>query len=117
MNPAAQAPPVAPVPSQGHPDIQGSGMEMDPGSLGQMDTSHGGSYSGVDEYGSGESFEEPPLLVELGIDFELIKQKVIIHVLVRLVAYLVLGFLCKYCRSTIPPLSPDPLCTEPPSAD
>ena len=48
--------------------------ESEPGSLGQMDGS-GEEYSASGGYGS--SFEdEPPLLQELGIDFELIKQKV-----------------------------------------
>lgn len=48
-----------------------SGSE--PGSLGQMEGSE--EYSARSDYGS--SFEdEPPLLQELGIDFELIKQKV-----------------------------------------
>ena len=48
--------------------------ESEPGSLGQMDGS-GEEYSASGGYGN--SFEdEPPLLQELGIDFELIKQKV-----------------------------------------
>lgn len=43
----------------------------EPGTLGQMDSEQQ-SYS---EY-SGSFEDEPPLLQELGIDFELIKQKV-----------------------------------------
>ena len=49
-----------------------AGGETEPGSLGQMD---GGEDTGPGSYGT--SFEdEPPLLQELGIDFQLIKQKV-----------------------------------------
>lgn len=50
-------------------------MDIDPGSMGQMDP---GNYSGGGGDGYGESgFEEElPLLQELGIDFDLIKQKV-----------------------------------------
>lgn len=49
-------------------------MEVDPGSLGQMDVSYG-------SYGGGgfetETFdEETPLLVELGINMRLIRLKV-----------------------------------------
>jgi hypothetical protein len=48
-----------------------AGGETEPGSLGQMD---GGEDTGAPSYGT--SFEdEPPLLQELGIDFQLIKQK------------------------------------------
>lgn len=43
----------------------------EPGTLGQMDSEQQ-SYSGY----SGSFEDEPPLLQELGIDFELIKQKV-----------------------------------------
>ena len=50
-----------------------AGGETEPGSLGQMD---GGEEPGPTTYGT--SFEdEPPLLQELGIDFQLIKQKVL----------------------------------------
>ena len=53
------------------------GMEMDPGSLGQMDASAvPPAYGNSDGYGQSGFEEEPPLLEELGIDFELIKQKV-----------------------------------------
>lgn len=45
----------------------------EPGTLGQMDNEQQ-SYSGY----SGSFEDEPPLLQELGIDFELIKQKVIL---------------------------------------
>lgn len=63
--------------SSPHGGVQGRDtMDIDPGSMGQMAT---GTYSGVGGDGYGESgFEdEPPLLQELGIDFELIKQKVV----------------------------------------
>ncbi len=59
--------------------------EVDPGTMGQMDVSYGayggGSGGGVVGGGAGgydgDSFEEEqPLLKELGIDIELIKQKV-----------------------------------------
>lgn len=54
---------------------QGSN-DIDPGSMGQM-TSSGAGYSGSgDGYGQSGFEEELPLLVELGIDFNLIKQKV-----------------------------------------
>ena len=70
--------------SQSVPGVGGGGVEgvsggvvgsgSEPGTLGQLD-SGGDNYSGSAEYVS--SFEdEPPLLQELGIDFELIKQKV-----------------------------------------
>ena len=65
----------------GPPPVQGFGMqagtEIDPGSLGQMDS--GGAsqtYANSDGYGQAGFEDEPPLLQELGIDFELIKQKV-----------------------------------------
>ena len=46
----------------------------EPGTLGQMDS---GEERYSDSGGYGSSFEdEPPLLQELGIDFQLIKQKV-----------------------------------------
>ena len=50
------------------------GPEMDPGSLGQMDVSYG-AYGGGG-YDSDTFEEEQPLLKELGVDLELIKQKV-----------------------------------------
>ena len=53
----------------GHPEI-------DPGSMGQMDVGYG-SY-GSPGYETDSFDEEQPLLKELGIDFELIKQKVTI---------------------------------------
>ena len=53
-----------------------SGSEMDPGSLGQMDAGAAPVYGNNDSYGQGAFEDEPPLLQELGIDFELIKQKV-----------------------------------------
>lgn len=47
---------------------------MDPGSMGQMDVSYG-AYGGGGY--DGDTFEEEqPLLKELGVDLELIKQKV-----------------------------------------
>ena len=53
------------------------GMEVDPGSMGQMDAgSVPPAYGNNDGYGQSGFEEEPPLLEELGIDFELIKQKV-----------------------------------------
>ena len=71
MNPGG-----APLPMQ-----QGFGMaggtEIDPGSLGQMDSGGGAqTYGNSDGYGQAGFEDEPPLLQELGIDFELIKQKV-----------------------------------------
>ena len=49
-------------------------QEVDPGSMGQMDVSYG-AYSGGGY--EGNTFdEEQPLLKELGVDLELIKQKV-----------------------------------------
>lgn len=71
MNPAGMS---------GAGDDQGQGFGgqpgLDPGTMGQMDLNQG-SY-GADREGYGvESFdEEQPLLKELGIDIELIKQKV-----------------------------------------
>lgn len=54
----------------------------EPGTLGQMDS---GEERYTDSGGYGGSFEdEPPLLQELGIDFQLIKQKVCIYNLIRL---------------------------------
>ena len=51
---------------------EGGGGETELGSLGQMD---GGENPTTTSYGT--TFEdEPPLLQELGIDFQLIKQKV-----------------------------------------
>lgn len=55
---------------------QGVGSDIDPGSMGQM-ASSGGTYDGRgDTYGASGFEEELPLLVELGIDFNMIKQKV-----------------------------------------
>ena len=52
-------------------------MEVDPGSMGQMDAgSVPPAYGNSNGYGQSGFEEEPPLLEELGIDFELIKQKV-----------------------------------------
>ena len=63
------------------PPVQGFGMqagtEIDPGSMGQMDS--GGAsqtYGNSDGYGQAGFEDEPPLLQELGIDFDLIKQRV-----------------------------------------
>ena len=54
------------------PGVGGEGGSL-PGSLGQMDVAE---EAGGPSYGT--SFEdEPPLLQELGIDFQLIKQKVL----------------------------------------
>ena len=59
--------------SQGH----GFGVqEMDPGSMGQIVAGVPAAYGDGDGYGQGAFEDEPPLLQELGIDFELIKQKV-----------------------------------------
>ena len=65
----------------GPPPVQGFGMqagtEIDPGSLGEMDSGGGAqTYGNSDGYGQAGFEDEPPLLQELGIDFELIKQKV-----------------------------------------
>ena len=75
MNPSASVPPPA-VPAFG---VQQAGAEIDPGSLGQMDSGGGASQgygNSGDGYGQAGFEDEPPLLQELGIDFELIKQKV-----------------------------------------
>lgn len=57
-----------PGPNQGQ-------SEVDPGSMGQMDVSYG-AYGGGG-YDGGDTFEEEqPLLKELGVDIDLIKQKV-----------------------------------------
>lgn len=56
------------------PGVGARGDDMgpsEPGTLGQMESEQQ-SYSGY----SGSFEDEPPLLQELGIDFELIKQKV-----------------------------------------
>lgn len=58
-------------PSGGHQ----MGVEPPPGSMGQMDSTQGYG-GGGGEYG-GNFEDEPPLLEELGINFELIKQKVL----------------------------------------
>lgn len=55
--------------------VQG-GMEIDPGSMGQIDSSGPQAFGNSDGYGQGTFEDEPPLLQELGIDFELIKEKV-----------------------------------------
>ncbi len=72
MNPVPGVPPSAQA--FGVP----AGAEIDPGSLGQMDSGSGPSqtYGNSDDYGQAGFEDEPPLLQELGIDFELIKQKV-----------------------------------------
>ena len=57
-------------PSGGHQ----MGVDPPPGSMGQMDSTQGYG-GGGGEYG-GNFEDEPPLLEELGINFELIKQKV-----------------------------------------
>lgn len=51
-------------------------METEPtqGSLGHMDAPQ--AHSGGSGYGSASFEDEPPLLEELGINFELIKEKV-----------------------------------------
>ena len=49
-------------------------VEPPPGSMGQMDGTQG--YGGGGGGYEGNFEDEPPLLQELGIDFELIKQKV-----------------------------------------
>ena len=66
-------------PSGSYPTDSTQGMgppggDIDPGSMGQMASS--GEYGGGDGYGESGFEEELPLLVELGIDFDLIKQKV-----------------------------------------
>lgn len=48
-------------------------MDVGQGSMGQMAS---GTFSSGDGYGESGFEEEAPLLLELGIDFELIKQKV-----------------------------------------
>ena len=72
MNPGGPPPPAG----QAFGGVQGSGMEMDPGSMGQMDSGVSPTFGNADGYGQGAFEDEPPLLQELGIDFELIKQKV-----------------------------------------
>ncbi len=59
-------------------DSAQGGSDIDPGSMGQMasSASSGGYGGGGDEYGESGFEEELPLLVELGIDFNMIKQKV-----------------------------------------
>ena len=58
------------------------GGDIDPGSMGQMASSSGsGGFGGGDGYGESGFEEELPLLVELGIDFDLIKQKVCVDLL------------------------------------
>ena len=53
----------------------GGQAEMDPGSMGQMDVNYGAYGGGT--YSDNATFdEEQPLLKELGVDLELIKQKV-----------------------------------------
>ena len=76
MNPSTSIPPPA-MPAFGVQ--QAGGAEIDPGSLGQMDSGGGASQgygNSGDGYGEAGFEDEPPLLQELGIDFELIKQKV-----------------------------------------
>jgi hypothetical protein len=75
MNPVPGVPP--PAQAFGVP----AGAEIDPGSLGQIDSGGGPSqtYGNDDGYGQAGFEDEPPLLQELGIDFELIKQKVCIN--------------------------------------
>ncbi len=70
-------------------DSAQGGSDIDPGSMGQMasSASSGGYGGGGDEYGESGFEEELPLLVELGIDFNMIKQKVCfewLHILVLL---------------------------------
>lgn len=68
--------PGGPPPVQGF-GVQAAGPEIDPGSLGQMDSGAASqTYGNDDGYGQAGFEDEPPLLQELGIDFELIKQKV-----------------------------------------
>ena len=58
------------------PARQGQGgMEVDPGSLGQMDVTYG-AYSGGRGFETETFDEETPLLVELGINLQLIRLKV-----------------------------------------
>lgn len=52
----------------------GGQPEIDPGSMGEMDVNYG-SYGG-EGYDADSFDEEQPLLKELGVDVELIKQKV-----------------------------------------
>ena len=65
------------LPPSGYMDPSGGDqmeVEPPPGSMGHMDSTQGYGGGGG---GYGGNFEdEPPLLEELGIDFELIKQKV-----------------------------------------
>lgn len=56
--------------------VPGGQPEVDPGSMGQMDVSYG-AYAGGGYGSASDTFEEEqPLLKELGVDLELIKQKV-----------------------------------------
>ncbi len=59
-------------------ESEGGGGEMDveptPGSLGHMDATQ--TYPGGNGYGNAGFEDEPPLLEELGINFDLIKEKV-----------------------------------------
>ena len=71
-----------PMSGAGTDQYRGQG-EVDPGTMGQMDVGgYSGGYGGGGGGGGGggydgDSFdEEQPLLKELGIDMELIKQKV-----------------------------------------
>lgn len=72
----------------------GGSTEMDPGSMGQMDSDTPQMYRDSDSYGQTGFEDEPPLLQELGIDFEVIKQKVCpSHVLVAVGVNLLRHFL------------------------
>ncbi len=55
---------------------QGVNSDIDPGSMGQMASSPGAYDTRGDTYETSGFEEELPLLVELGIDFNMIKQKV-----------------------------------------
>ena len=79
--------------------VQQAGTEIDPGSLGQMDSGGGASQSygnSGDGYGEAGFEDEPPLLQELGIDFELIKQKVCNYRVILIVWYSLIGLRKKF---------------------
>lgn len=66
----------APAPQTYMNPVPGGQPEVDPGSMGQMDVSYG-AYAGGGYGSASDTFEEEqPLLKELGVDLELIKQKV-----------------------------------------
>ena len=99
MNPTAMS-----MDDQGQ-SYGGSQPGVDPGTMGQMDVNYGPYGANREGYGVDSFDEEEPLLKELGIDMELIRQKV---------SYLIQGsgriisVLCCYT---------DTLCTQPFATD